>query len=489
MYAEEVERILKQKVQSTLSLGRYLGKGGMAEVYEVLGMGQEAVLKVVSVDQLLSKMEGSYKSYDFYYEHIVRYLRQEIHFLMKMRDCKYITRLIDSCEICTGKVGRANLFFMFEEKYQCLDDFVRTQNLTEGLLIQIAIDVLKALEALEERKILHRDIKPGNIFIKWVEGSPRFILGDFGLARELTFQYSKVTPHGTRAFGAPEVLNGRELVGFNSDIFSLGASLYYILTQGECPIRFYKQGGKPRLQQGSAAFQNVILKAIEWEPTARYLHAVDMRRELERLPVVNNVNRIFFNVYVYLAKKALMEDKKNLAEAYAVEGFQKFRESGRRTPNKEELACFRIIIYIKMSLDKQYRMLKSEEVLMLKMMAESEDAVAQYLYGLYFYDKGEEKEGLFYMKKSAENGSEIGGYTYGRMLCQGYRKIQGNMQKGIGYLESAAKKGYIPAIRYLKRIQKKGREGYCPNEEIAQLLNTEISNYEQEKLLYAIPFI
>lgn len=489
MNAEEIESILKSTVQDTLRLGKRVGKGGMAEVYEVFGMECAAVLKVVSVDQLLEKMEGSFKSHDFYYDHIVRYLRQEILFLREMRECEYITHLIDAYEICTGEAGQVNLFFIIEKKYQCLDDFVRTQNLTEGLLIQMAKDILKALEALEEKSILHRDIKPGNIFIRWIAGNPRFILGDFGLARELTFQYGKVTPHGTRAFGAPEVLNGKALAGFHSDIFSLGASLFYIMTQGECPIMYYKQGLKPRLQQGSPAFRSIILKAIEWEPQMRYQHAADMRKELEMLPAANNINRIIFNGYVYLAKKALMEDQKKLAARYAAEGFEKFRKSGRRAPNKEELACFRIIIYIKMSLDKQYRMLEAEEVRMLTEMAESDDAVAQYLYGLYLYDTGDEAGGLSYMRKSAENGSEIGGYTYGRMLCQGYHGVRGNMQKGVVYLESAAKKGYIPSIRYLKRIRQKSPENYCPNAEVQQLLEMEISNYEQEKLLYVIPFL
>ena len=64
-----------------------------------------------------------------------------------------------------------------------------------------------------------------------------------------------------------------------------------------------------------------------------------------------------------------------------------------------------------------------------------------------------------------------------------------DMDAGIKYLEQAALKGYIPAIRYLKRLKERYADNYFPDDEIRRLLQTEIKNYEEMKHIYIIPFI
>src|SRR5262249_45933043 len=92
--------------------------------------------------------------------------------------------------------------------------------------------VARALGALHERGIVHRDIKPGNLFL--VEGEPkRTKIIDFGVARwsqaprSLTHRGALV---GTPGFMAPEQARGELNVDGRADLFALGCVLYLCLT-------------------------------------------------------------------------------------------------------------------------------------------------------------------------------------------------------------------------------------------------------------------
>ncbi len=88
----------------------------------------------------------------------------------------------------------------------------------------IAKQVAQALLAVHREGILHRDVKPRNIFISW-EGEVK--LGDLGLA--VDFEEVSATLAGTPAYLSPEIVLGQK-ISESSDLFSLGAVLYEMLT-------------------------------------------------------------------------------------------------------------------------------------------------------------------------------------------------------------------------------------------------------------------
>jgi hypothetical protein len=108
-------------------------------------------------------------------------------------------------------------------------------------VLQIGIETAQALSAAHQRGLIHRDIKPGNI---WLEARNsggvgfRVKLLDFGLARSAS-DSAQLTQSGaivgTPAFMAPEQVSGKA-VDARSDLFSLGCVLYTIAT-GEQPFR------------------------------------------------------------------------------------------------------------------------------------------------------------------------------------------------------------------------------------------------------------
>jgi serine/threonine protein kinase len=92
--------------------------------------------------------------------------------------------------------------------------------------------ILDAVHAAHSNGVLHRDIKPDNIFLKSVTGPP--VIGDFGLSIFLDAE-SRITATqeavGPRLYMAPELESGRsELVTTASDIYSLGKLLYWLFT-------------------------------------------------------------------------------------------------------------------------------------------------------------------------------------------------------------------------------------------------------------------
>ena len=102
-----------------------------------------------------------------------------------------------------------------------------------GLVLDLFEGVLLGLQAAHEKGIIHRDIKPSNILIN-PQGQPKLV--DFGIAKKVDKEKgsTKTTElAGTAYFIAPEQALGKDL-DTRADLYSLGASLYYVLT-GQFP--------------------------------------------------------------------------------------------------------------------------------------------------------------------------------------------------------------------------------------------------------------
>lgn len=106
-------------------------------------------------------------------------------------------------------------------------------NLTPARIVRIITDVAAALDYAHSRRVLHRDIKPGN-FLVFAPGTDheRVLLADFGIARALddaTNLTATGSMVGTAAYAAPETIEGRP-ADHRSDIYSLGCALFRLLT-------------------------------------------------------------------------------------------------------------------------------------------------------------------------------------------------------------------------------------------------------------------
>ncbi|HWH68815.1 MAG TPA: serine/threonine-protein kinase [Candidatus Sulfotelmatobacter sp.] len=108
----------------------------------------------------------------------------------------------------------------------------KQQRLSELEVLDVGIKISSALDLCLKHNLLHRDIKPGNILFN-ADNEPKLV--DFGLARsaEVEPESSNVT-EGTPYYVAPEKIK-RERETFQSDMYSLGCTLYHALT-GHVPF-------------------------------------------------------------------------------------------------------------------------------------------------------------------------------------------------------------------------------------------------------------
>ncbi len=205
----------------TIFAGRYeviekLGKGSFSNVYHARDIStkphKDVALKVFDLPP------SSLNDQKF----MALFLR-EAYGLSKL-DFPSIVKLYD--------FGTANFYFLVMEylKGETLQDRVEKSGpLSEYNAQIIAYEAAKILRYLETCKLVHRDIKPINIMIT-DDGYLKLL--DFGLARyenEGTIIFDDLFK-GTPQFAAPESIYGDHDIDLTSDIFSLGATLYYIVT-------------------------------------------------------------------------------------------------------------------------------------------------------------------------------------------------------------------------------------------------------------------
>jgi serine/threonine protein kinase len=146
-----------------------------------------------------------------------------------------------------------------------LHEWIRSRRpLDERTVLGITLPLLDGLEVVHGAGFLHRDIKPGNIFIRG-DGSP--VLIDFGSARTAAAN-TELTTIVSPGFAPVEQYDSRGGQGPWSDIYALGGVLYWMVTGQppvEAPARAFSDPMVPAAKSAdSARFSQPLLKAIDW---------------------------------------------------------------------------------------------------------------------------------------------------------------------------------------------------------------------------------
>jgi eukaryotic-like serine/threonine-protein kinase len=181
----------------------------------------------------------------------------------------------------------------------CLSDRLQKGALPEKDILAVGIQLARGLAAAHAQRILHRDLKPGNLKV-----TPDNVLKilDFGLAQLVTLPEDETATEtaavqnpaaGTPAYLSPEQLNGKE-PDIRSDIYSAGMVLYELAT-GSRPFPehgdvlrwaiLYMTPPAPRSKNKDIApgLEGVILKCLQKDPKLRYQSANELLDDLKEL--------------------------------------------------------------------------------------------------------------------------------------------------------------------------------------------------------------
>ena len=165
-------------------------------------------------------------------------------------------------------------------------------HLDEKRVLQIATDCASGLEAIHAHGLVHRDVKPSNIFL---DEHGRAKLADLGLAKsdapddQLTMPGMRV---GSPGYMAPEQASGGSATDIRSDIYSLGATMFHLLAGrgpfvGRSPLELIVNGLRndaPPLRQiapwVSPGMAAVVQRCLARKPEERYQNPGDLRQAL-----------------------------------------------------------------------------------------------------------------------------------------------------------------------------------------------------------------
>jgi eukaryotic-like serine/threonine-protein kinase len=246
------------------TIKRGIGGGGFGEVYYGLSAGgKEVALKLIrsNVDV---ELRGMSQCLNFKHPNLV-----ELYDLRTDKDGDHwVIMEYVSGETLNTVVGR------------------HPGGLAPEMVRQCFAGLSAAISYLHERGVVHRDLKPGNIFLE----NGNIKVGDFGLARFISgSQRNALTQSiGTVHYMAPEISTGN----YNKqiDIYAAGIILYEMLT-GQVPFDGESAGEilmkhlttPPDLSRVPAEFRHILNRALSKDPAQRYPSMVEMGRELAAL--------------------------------------------------------------------------------------------------------------------------------------------------------------------------------------------------------------
>lgn len=226
-------------------LGEQIGHGGMSDVYKLAAGGRVEALKVTNSAARADTPE--------LFEDLCWRGANELEYARRMSEAGCGVKVYDTAEFALSDSDNNRRLFLIRMEYlQSLPKYLEQLQEAERTATVLAAleSVAKTIQKMEKEKTLHRDIKPENILVKNCGASPEFFLTDFGLARPnyLESKMDNFSISGTGCYRAPELLDGREIVGNKSDIYSLGVSLYKLLVHK----------GKKRLQFDPLIFAHQV---------------------------------------------------------------------------------------------------------------------------------------------------------------------------------------------------------------------------------------
>lgn len=221
-------------------------------------------------------------------------VQREIAALERLRNCETVVTLYDTAWYPLREAEQAAGWdvLLRMERLTCVAELLREgEVLPVAEVYRLARDIAAALAAAHRLELLHRDVKPANLY-RTQDG--RYQLGDFGVARRSRCGLLE-TMTGTPAYMAPEVARG-EAYDSRADLYALGLVLYQLLNDGQLPLehpdlpqaareeavrRRWNGTRLPPPVRGDRRIKQVVRRCCDPKPDRRFPTAEAVVRALE----------------------------------------------------------------------------------------------------------------------------------------------------------------------------------------------------------------
>ncbi len=328
---------------------RLIGEGSFGKVYEIeredFGRTYKAALKIITIPSSQSEVKSikadgmDDDSVTSYFRSFVEEVVDEFALMSKLKGNSNIVSYEDHMVIEHPDEIRWDILIRME-LLTPLTDYTTENGMTRREIIQLGIDICKALELCQKYNIIHRDIKPENIF---VSENGDYKLGDFGIARTIEKTTNGLSKKGTYTYMAPEVYKG-EAYGSSVDLYSLGLVMYRLLNNNRVPFlpaypepitysdretamtKRLSGAALPKPANDDGRLSEIILKACAYSPKDRYSSPMQMRMELEAILYEQSEGKI---IYPSGDKMPLEISTKKPSGTDVVSGFSNIEDSDK----------------------------------------------------------------------------------------------------------------------------------------------------------------
>ncbi|MBN1652603.1 MAG: serine/threonine protein kinase [Deltaproteobacteria bacterium] len=285
---QKTDSWLGSKVLNRYQINRCIGEGGMGIVYEAedLKLGRRVAIKRLN-DQHATNPQA---------------------LTLFVREAMAASRIGNEHIIHVNDIYSTNSppFMVLEFlEGQNLDTFVTFSGPPPlHTVARIIVQICDALESVHAQGIIHRDLKPDNVFLIHQGANPEFVkVLDFGVARFKTSFHGHLSsgtvpgqPIGTLQYMSPEQLHGLADIDHRTDIYSLGAVLFFSLTSSppfnadsfieiaemitNNPAPSIGEWRKDLPAETISKLDGIVFKALEKKREKRYQSALELKRDL-----------------------------------------------------------------------------------------------------------------------------------------------------------------------------------------------------------------
>lgn len=282
------DKLLYQKIMSQANweypIGDLIAHGGMSSVYALKTPKEvpRQVVKVIDTRMIRPELRQIVRDHGLDECSVMAQLTKSSDFIMPLYGSVW-SEVPDPFWRRTSGSEPERIYLLHMPRMRNLTT-LSPADLPEREIIQLGMDISSALQVCYSINRIHRDVKPGNIFIRKRRERLCYILGDFGIARVVDDR--TLTGVGTEQYLAPELCSG--WLTRSSDIYSLGATMFELAggtfgpgdTSGELAWgnRLEWQAFK-RSTRISAGLQNILRKSLQ-NHHDRYRQPSEMYEEL-----------------------------------------------------------------------------------------------------------------------------------------------------------------------------------------------------------------